>query len=92
MKTQWIAVVVVVLAMLLFLTGCSGTGGVGGQGITITADNTSHIEHVSITITDGGTGLPNPSEALRAGPLPAAAPEPQEIQQTKSEKPSPDAP
>jgi hypothetical protein len=69
---------------LFLLAGCSGTGGVGGQGITITADNTSHIEHVSITITDGGTDL--------AGPLPAAAPEPQETPQTKSEKPSPPAP
>jgi hypothetical protein len=92
MKKQWIAVVVVAAVLCLFLIGCSGTGGVGGQGITITADNTSHIEHVSITITDGGTGLPNPSEVLRAGPLPAAAPEPQETQQTKSEKPSPAAP
>ena len=59
MKTRWIVVVAVVI--VLCLAGCSGTGGVGGQGITITADNTSHIEHVSITITDGGTGLGNPS-------------------------------
>ena len=61
MKKQWIVVVAVVI--VLCLAGCSGTGGVGGQGITITADNTSHIEHLSITITDGGTGLGNPSEA-----------------------------
>jgi len=84
MKKQWIAVVVVAAVLCLFLIGCSGTGGVGGQGITITADNTSHIEHVSITITDGGTDL--------AGPLPAAAPEPQETPPTKSVEPSPAAP
>jgi len=83
MKTRWIAVAAAV-AVLLVAVGCSGTGGVGGQGITITADNTSHIEHVSITITDGGTDL--------AGPLPAAAPEPQETPPTKSVEPSPAAP
>ena len=84
MKTQWI--VVVAVAIVLCLAGCSGTGGVGGQGITITADNTSHIEHVSITITDGGTDLGNPSEASATEP---EAKTQTEIPQTESAEPSP---
>ncbi len=99
MKTQWIVVVAVVI--VLCLAGCSGTGGVGGQGITITADNTSHIEHVSITITDGGTGLGNPSAGLRASPSAASEDRTSETQtetpphtdkQTESVEPSPASP
>ncbi len=82
MKMQWIVVVAAVI--VLCLAGCSGTGGVGGQGITITADNTSHIEHVSITITDGGTGLGNPSAGLRASPSAASTTEPEAETQTET--------
>ena len=69
MKTQWIALLVAALVVLV-LVGCDGTGGVGGQGICL-KDNSDCT--VTITITDGGTGLPNPSAGLRASPLPAVA-------------------
>jgi len=70
MTKQWIAVVVALAA--LCLTGCDGTGGVGGQGICL-RENTDCT--VTITINDGGTGLPNPlggdGGIGLANPLPA---------------------
>ncbi|MCK4603004.1 MAG: hypothetical protein KAU28_11090 [Phycisphaerae bacterium] len=82
MKTQWIAVAAAA-AVLLIAAGCDGTGGVGGQGICL-KDNSDCT--VTITITDGGTGLGNP--------LPAAGPETETTPPVKSvsEKPSPAAP
>lgn len=44
--------------VVLAIAGCIGSpggGGMGGQGIAIIAREGSHIEHISIRITDGGT-------------------------------------
>ena len=67
---RWIAIV-----LILGMVGCAGSGGgsggMGGQGLVITVTQTgssletqpaTNTSTVTVTIHDGGTGIPNPSE------------------------------
>jgi hypothetical protein len=75
MKRTTIAVITFIAILAVAgCTGLGGSGGWGGQGISINADNTSHIEHVHITITDGGTDFAGGVSAFPSVPAPAKIP------------------
>jgi len=66
MKTHAVMLIAIVAAALT-VQGCSGYGLAGGQGISISASNGSNIEHVYITIDDGGFNV-DPTGAAKSKP------------------------